>query len=262
MPRFAANLTMLYREHDFLDRFAAAASDGFEGVEFLFPYVHPPHAVRDRLDDNGLQQVLFNAPAGDWDAGERGIAATPGREDEFKESFWLALEYADALGCRSVHVMSGVGDPGDRDRRLDTYRASLAWAAGQAEDLGVDVLIEPLNSRDVPNYLIGRQDEAHALVQELGLGNVGVQLDLYHLQISEGDVIVTLRRDVPTGRVRHVQVAGVPERHEPDTGELDAARVLGVLEGLGYGGWVGCEYSPRAGTSAGLDWINALGGAS
>lgn len=257
MPRFAANLTMLYGEHEFLDRFAAAAADGFTAVEYLFPYDHPARELRARLDEHGLRQVLFNAPPGDWAAGERGIAALPGREDEFKAAFTLALDYADALGCPRVHVMSGVGDPDDRARRLDTYRDNLAWAAAQAA--GVDVLVEPLNHRDVPGYLLTRQADAHALVGEIGAANLGVQLDLYHLQINEGDVSSTLRRDLPTGRVRHLQVAGAPERHEPDTGELDFRRVLGVVDELGYDGWVGCEYNPAGTTSAGLGWISEYG---
>jgi hydroxypyruvate isomerase len=255
MPRFGANLTMLYPEHDFLDRFAAAAADGFTGVEYLFPYAHDARELRARLDEHGLQQVLFNAPPGDWDAGERGVAAVPGREDEFKSGFATALEYADALGCPRVHLMSGLGAPEDRDRRLDTYRANLAWAAAEAATQEVEVLVEPLNHRDVPGYLLTRQADAHALVQAVGAANLGVQLDLYHLQISEGDVTATLRRDLPSGRVRHMQVAGVPDRHEPDTGELDMPRVLGIVDELGYDGWVGCEYVPRAGTSAGLGWI-------
>lgn len=260
MPRFAANLSMLYGEHDFLDRFAAAAADGFSAVEYLFPYAYPTSELRARLHDHGLRQVLFNAPPGDWEAGERGIAALPGRESEFKTSFAAALEYADALDCPRVHVMAGVGDTEDRSRRLDTYRANLAWAAAEARGSGVDLLIEPLNHRDVPGYLFTRQTEAHEVVQQVGADNVGVQLDLYHLQISEGDVTATLRRDLPTGRVGHLQIAGVPDRHEPDTGELDTRRVLGVVDELGYDGWIGCEYVPAAGTSAGLGWIDAVGG--
>jgi hydroxypyruvate isomerase len=260
MPRFAANLTMLYGEHPFLDRFAAAAADGFNAVEYLFPYDHDARKLRARLDENGLLQVLFNAPPGDWDAGERGVAAVPGREEEFKAGFGTALEYADALSCPRIHVMSGLGAPEDRDRMLETYRRNLAWAATEAAAQGVDVLVEPLNHRDVPGYLVSRQSEAHRLVEDVGASNVGVQLDLYHLQISEGDVTATLRRDLPTGRVRHLQVAGVPDRHEPDTGELDMPRVLGVVDELGYDGWVGCEYGPRAGTSAGLGWIETCRG--
>lgn len=257
MPRFAANLTMLYTEHAFLDRFAAAAADGFTAVEYLFPYDYPAQELRARLDEHGLRQVLFNAPPGDWAAGERGIAGIPGRDDDFKAAFTLALEYATALSCPRVHVMSGVGDPEDRARRLNTYRDNLAWATEQAADL--DVLVEPLNHRDVPGYLLTRQADVHALVGEVGAANLGVQLDLYHLQISEGDVTATLRRDLPTGRVRHMQVAGVPERHEPDTGELDVRRVLGVADELGYDGWVGCEYTPAGTTTTGLGWISECG---
>ncbi|PKV97634.1 hydroxypyruvate isomerase [Amycolatopsis echigonensis] len=258
MPRFAANLSMLYPEHAFPDRFAAAAADGFTAVEYLFPYDYEPGELRARLEDNGLRQVLFNAPPGDWAAGERGIAGVPGREDEFKEAFTAALSYADALSCPRVHVMSGVGAPEDRPRRLDTYRNNLAWAAAQAGDL--EVLVEPLNHRDMPGYLLTRQAEAHALVSEIGAANLGVQLDLYHLQVSEGDVTTTLRRDLPTGRVRHLQVAGVPDRHEPDRGELDLRRVLAVVDELGYDGWIGCEYHPAGETSAGLRWIAECGG--
>lgn len=257
MPRFAANLTMLYTEHAFLDRFAAAAADGFTAVEYLFPYDYPARELRARLDEHGLRQVLFNAPPGDWAAGERGIAGIPGREDEFKAAFTLALDYAAVLDCPRVHVMSGVGDPEDRARRLNAYRNNLAWAAEQAD--GVDVLVEPLNHRDVPGYLLTRQAEAHALVSEAGAANLGVQLDLYHLQVSEGDVMATLRRDLPSGHVRHMQVAGVPERHEPDSGELDMRRVLGVVDELGYDGWVGCEYTPAGTTSEGLGWISECG---
>ncbi len=256
MIRFAANLSMLYPHLDFFERFAAARADGFDGVECLFPYQHPKHMVRGRLDDFGLEQVLFNAPAGDWDAGERGIAALPGREAEFRRSWHLALEYASELHCPRVHVMAGVAGPDGVEPQLDTYLENLEWAAVLAEPLGVDLLIEPLNARDVPGYLISSQAEAHQLVTALNRPNVGVQLDLYHLQVSEGDVTMTLRRDLPTGRVRHVQIAGVPDRHEPDLGELNTSRILATIDGLAYPGWVGCEYTPRQDTSSGLAWIN------
>lgn len=255
MIRFAANLSMMYQEREFLERFAAARSDGFVGVEFMFPYSYPKEVLRRRLHDEGLKQVLFNAPAGDWSAGDRGLAALPDREAEFRESFGTALEYAVELDCSQVHVMAGVARPGQVQPQHGTYLRSLEWAASLAEPLGIDLLIEPLNARDVPGYLITTQAEAHGLVAVLGRPNVGVQLDLYHLQISEGDVTMTLRRDLPTGRVRHVQIAGVPDRHEPDLGELDVTRVLATIESLDYAGWVGCEYTPHHDTTSGLAWI-------
>jgi len=189
MPQFAANLSMLYPEHDFLDRFAAAASDGFEAVEYLFPYAHEPALLAARLAEHGLQQVLFNAPPGDWDAGERGLACLPGREDEFRRGVDQALRYAEALGCPRVHVMAGLAPAGAERAQLQaTYEANLAWAAGQAASSGRDVLIEPINPRDIPGFFLNRQDEAHRIVQAIGAPNLKVQMDLYHCQIVEGDV--------------------------------------------------------------------------
>jgi hydroxypyruvate isomerase len=257
MPRFAANLSMMYTEHAFLDRFAAAAADGFAAVEYLFPYAFEPAALTQRLADHGLQQVLFNAPPGDWDAGERGITCLPGREAEFRRGFVeQALPYAQALRCPRVHVMAGLAPAGaDRAGLRATYAANLAWAAAQAAPLAIDVLIEPINTRDIPGYLLNRQDDAHALVQQVGAPNLKVQMDLYHCQIVEGDLAVTLRRYLPGGRVGHLQIAGVPERHEPDIGELHHPTLLALIDELGYDGHVGCEYRPRAGTSAGLGWF-------
>ncbi|MGW5739085.1 MULTISPECIES: 2-oxo-tetronate isomerase [Streptomyces] len=264
MPRFAANLSMMYTEHAFPDRFAAAAADGFEAVEYLFPYAHAAGELRRRLDDHGLRQVLFNAPPGAWENGERGIAALPGRESELRTGIEQALEYAAALGCGQVHVMAGLLPPGSTpDQRAAhhaTYLANLAWAAERAAAAGVDVLIEPINGRDMPGYFLHRQAEAHAIVQEVGAANLKVQLDLYHCQIVEGDLTTTLRRDLPTGRVAHLQIAGVPDRHEPDRGELDVRHLFGVVDALGYDGWIGCEYHPRAGTSQGLGWLRHQSG--
>ncbi|MFC7595163.1 2-oxo-tetronate isomerase [Terrabacter sp. GCM10028922] len=266
MPRFAANLSMMYVEHDFLDRFAAAAADGFTGVEYLFPYEHPVAELRRRLEENGLEQVLFNAPPGDWAAGERGIASLPGREAEFRSGFAVALEYAATLACPRVHVMAGLVPPGadvaDRHQRRHLYETNLAWAAAHAAQAELDVLVEPINQRDMPGYLISRQGEAHELVQRVGAPNLKVQLDLYHCQITEGDLTTTLRRDLPTGRVGHLQVAGVPDRNEPDSGELDVAHLFHVVDDVGHDGWVGCEYRPRGGTSEGLGWLAAWQGAS
>lgn len=265
MPRFAANLSMMYTEHAFLDRFAAAAADGFTAVEYLFPYEYPALQLRELLDTNGIQQALFNAPPGDFATGERGIASLPGREAEFHEGFQRALDYAETLGCPRVHVMAGVvptadarsktSSGTDRDDRMALYRNNLAWAAVQAAGRGVDVLIEPINQRDMPGYLLSLQDEAHQIVQEIGAPNLKVQLDLYHCQITEGDLTVRLRSDIPTGRVAHLQIAGVPDRHEPDSGELAIDYLLAVIDETGFDGWVGCEYRPAAGTSEGLGWM-------
>ena len=267
MPRFAANLSMLYTEQAFLDRFAAAAADGFQAVEFLFPYAFEAQALARRLADHGLQQVLFNAPPGDFDAGERGLACLPGREAEFRSGFEQALAYADALGCPRLHVMAGLAPPGvDRARLQATYEANLAWAAGQAAAVGRQVLIEPINSRDIPGYLLNRQDQAHRIVQAIGAPNLQVQMDLYHCQIVEGDVAMKLRHYLPSGRVGHLQIAGVPERHEPDIGELNYPYLFQVIDEVsaacGWDGWVGCEYRPArgavaGGTSAGLGWLRA-----
>ena len=256
MPRFAANLSMMYTEYDFLDRFAAAAADGFEAVEYLFPYEYPAATLRAELTEQGLTQALFNAPPGDFAAGERGFASVPGREREFADAFAHALDYAGELGCARVHVMAGIVEPGeDRARRESVYLHNLEVAAVAAAGVGVDVLIEPINQRDIPGYLLSRQDEAHRIVGEIGAPNLKVQFDLYHCQIVEGDLTVRLRTDLPTGRVGHLQIAGVPDRHEPDLGEVDYRYLFGVLDELGYDGWVGCEYRPRAATSAGLQWL-------
>jgi len=264
MPRFAANLSMLYPEHAFLDRFAAAAADDFKAVEYLFPYAYEAKDLAGRLAEHGLQQVLFNGPPGDWERGERGMAALPGREDEFRRSIDTALSYAQALSCPRVHVMAGLAPPGvERAKLLATYQTNLAWAAKQAASAGKDVLIEPINTRDIPGFVLNRQDEAHRIVQEVGAPNLKVQMDLYHCQIVEGDVAMKIRQYLPSGRVGHMQIAGVPERHEPDVGEVNYAYLFDVIDkvsaSFGWDGWVGCEYRPRrgavaGGTSAGLGW--------
>ncbi|HSC62710.1 MAG TPA: 2-oxo-tetronate isomerase [Caldimonas sp.] len=256
MPRFAANLSMMYTEHAFLDRFAAAARDGFRAVEFLFPYEFASATLAKALQDNGLQQVLFNAPPGDFAGGERGIASLPGREDEFKSGFARALEYAAALACPRVHVMAGLAPAGaDRAAMRRRYVGHLAWAAERAASAGVDVLIEPINTRDIPGSALNRQDEAHAVVAEVGAPNLKVQMDLYHCQIVEGDVATKLRAYLPGGKVGHLQIAGVPERHEPDQGEVNYAYLFDVVDSLAYDGWIGCEYRPAGATSSGLGWL-------
>ena len=267
MPRFAANLSMLYPELEFLDRFEAAAKDGFEAVEYLFPYAWEAREIAARLKANGLQQVLFNAAPGNWDGGERGLASLPGREAEFGKAIDQALAYAQALGCPRVHVMAGLVPAGSsRDAVRGTYVANLRQAAAVAAKQGVDLLLEPINTRDIPGFFLNRQDDAHQLLAEIGASNVKVQFDLYHCQIVEGDVAMKIRQYLPTGRVGHFQIAGVPQRHEPDLGELNHRYLFGVIDEVaaqcGWDGWVGCEYRPArgaqtGGTSAGLGWLHA-----
>jgi hydroxypyruvate isomerase len=265
MPRFAANLSMLYPEHGFLERFAAAAADGFEGVEYLFPYEHAAAQLAARLRANGLRQVLFNAPPGDWEAGDRGLACLPGREAEFRAGILDALRYAQALACPRIHVMAGLVPP-ERERAdlRPTYVANLRWAARQAAPQGVRLLVEPINTRDIPRFFLNRQDHAHELLAEIGEPNVQVQMDLYHCQVVEGDLAMKIRQYLPTGRVGHFQVAGVPMRHEPDLGELNFDHLFDVIDEVsaacGWDGWIGCEYRPArgalpGGTSAGLGWL-------
>jgi hydroxypyruvate isomerase len=259
MPRFAANLSMMYTEHAFLDRFAAAAADAFDAVEFMFPYDHAPADIAMRLADHGLQLVLFNAPPGDSAAGERGLACLGDRQDAFRRGIVeQALPYALALHCPRLHVLAGLMPPGiERAELRATYVANLAWAAREAASVGIDLMIEPINRRDVPGYLLNRQDDAHEIVADVGAPNLKVQMDLYHCQIVEGDVAMKLRKYLPGGRVGHLQIAGVPDRHEPDTGELNYPYLFGLIDELGWPGHIGCEYRPRAGTSAGLGgWRN------
>ncbi|SET12933.1 2-oxo-tetronate isomerase [Pseudomonas graminis] len=254
MPRFAANLSMLYPQHDFLERFSAAAADGFGAVEYLFPYDYSTQELKQRLSDNGLVQALFNAPPGDWVAGERGIASLPGREEEFRTGIARALEYADVLGNDRIHVMAGLLPSEElRERHQAVYLENLAYAAEQAAKAGITVLIEPINTRDMPGFFLNRQDQAQAICKEVGAANLKVQFDFYHCQIVEGDVISTLRRDF--AGVGHIQIAGVPDRHEPNLGELNYNWLFEEIDRLGYTGWIGCEYRPKGDTSEGLQWL-------
>lgn len=265
MPRFAANLTMLYNESPFLDRFKAAADDGFKAVEYLFPYDFTAEELVSRLTDNGLEQVLFNAPPGDWNAGERGVACLPGRESEFRSGFAKALEYAEKLSCPRIHVMAGITPSGlDAAKLQQTYESNLAWAAELAKTAGRDVLIEPINLRDMPGYYLSRQDAAHEVVQRVAAPNLKVQMDLYHCQVMHGDLATQLRKWLPTGQVGHIQIAGAPMRHEPDLGEVNYQYLFDVIDEVststGWTGWVGCEYRPQRGTapgatSSGLGWL-------
>ncbi len=254
MPKFAANLSLMYNEVPFLERFAAAAADGFRGVEFLFPYAYAPEELAAKLRTAGVENVLFNLPPGDFEAGERGIAALPGCEAEFRAGVARAIEYATALGCRRLHAMAGLAKDGaDRAAMRRTYVENLRYAAAETARHGITLLIEPINTRDIPGYFLNRQDEAHAIREEVGAPNLKVQLDLYHCQIVEGDLATKIRRDLP--HVGHMQIAGVPERHEPSLGEVNYPYLFALIDALGYAGWIGCEYRPQAGTSAGLGWF-------
>lgn len=254
MPRFAANLSMMYTEVPFLDRFSAAAADGFGAVEYLFPYEFAIEEIVKRLHDHGLTQALFNLPPGDWAAGERGMACIPGREAEFAASVDQALPYAQSTGCQRLHAMAGLIPAGvDEAAMRRTYVANLKAAAARLAPLGITLLIEPINTRDMPGFYLNWQQQAHDVLAEVGAPNLKVQMDLYHCQIMEGDLSKRLEKH--WAGVGHIQIAGVPDRHEPDDGEVNFPHLFDRLEALGYTGFVGCEYRPRAGTSAGLSWL-------
>lgn len=254
MPKFAANLTMMFNEVPFLQRFSAAAEAGFTAVEFLFPYEHTAEEVARALKDNGLQNVLFNMPPGNWAAGERGIASLPGREAEFREGVDKAIAYAKALGTPRLHVMAGLLPAGgDRGAARAAYVANLRHACAEAAKHGITVLIEPINTRDIPGYFLNTQAEAHAFREEVGAGNLKVQMDFYHVQIVEGDIAMKVKRYLP--HIGHIQIAGVPERNEPDTGEINYSYLYRLLDEVGYDGWLGCEYRPAKGTVEGLGWF-------
>ena len=253
MPRFAANLSMMFTEHGFLDRFAAAAAAGFEAVEFLFPYEHEAGEVRAALDAAGLRCALFNTPPGNWDEGERGTCAIPGRESEFRHGFEQALDYAAEIGPDCLHVMAGhAAGPGAQACYIDNLR----WATDTAPDR--TLVIEPINSRDMPGYFLSRSDVAIGVIGAVGAHNLLLQFDIYHAQIMEGDLTKRLERLISD--IGHVQIAGVPDRHEPDLGELNYPDLFATLDRLGYQGWIGCEYRPKARTEDGLGWFRAATG--
>ena len=260
MPRFSANLSFLFNEFPFLDRFGEAAKSGFGAVEFAFGYEYPMPEIAARLTGHGLRQVLINAPPGNWAAGERGLASLPGREHEFTASMVTALRYADALSCPRVHVMAGVlptdADAATRAQHRATFVRNLSLAAKDAAEQGVTLTIEPINTRDVPGYFLNLQSEAHALREDIGAANVKVQMDFYHVQIMEGDIAAKFRQWQP--HIGHVQIAGAPDRHEPDTGEVNYYYLFDLLDELGYDGWVGCEYRPAESTREGLAWLDKL----
>ena len=248
MPRFAANLSMMFTEHPFLERFDAAAAAGFRAVEFLFPYAHRAAEVRDALDRNGLELALFNAPPGDWEAGERGLASLAGRAAEFRAAIERALDYAAVLRPGRLHVMAGLAQGAEARKH---YIENLGWAA---EAAGAQRLcIEPINSRDMPGYHLNTSADALTVLEAVGAENLGLQFDLYHAQIMEGDLTRRLERLMP--HIAHIQIAGVPDRHEPDAGEVNFDHLFAEMERLGYDGFVGCEYRPAGRTEDGLGWF-------
>ncbi|HEY4542812.1 MAG TPA: 2-oxo-tetronate isomerase [Noviherbaspirillum sp.] len=256
MPRFAANLSLLFTETPFLERFQAAANAGFAGVEFLFPYAWPESVIAQALRDYDLQNVLFNLPPGDWEAGERGVACLPTRVAEFRDSVARALDYAAALGTPTLHVMAGIPDAAsERARCHATYVANLRYACERAAAHGITLTIEPINTRDMPGYFLNTQRDAHAVREEVGAPNLKVQMDFYHAQIMEGDLATKLQQWL--AHIGHIQIAGVPHRQEPDSGEINYPYLFNLLDALGYAGWVGCEYRPAGTTLAGLRWLRA-----
>lgn len=254
MPRFAANLTMLFGEVAFLDRFAAAATAGFAGVEYLFPYDYEPTVLRELLQQHRLTQVLHNLPAGNWSAGERGIACLPDRVDEFAAGVDRAIQYATTLGCRQVNCLAGIAPP-DSDPVLvrTTFIENLRLAARRLGTAGIRLLIEPINTRDIPGFFLTRTAQAVEIIRAVQSENLFVQYDAYHMQIMEGDLSTTLERQLPL--IAHIQVADPPGRHEPGTGEVNFEYLFALIDRIGYTGWIGCEYKPAGRTEEGLAWV-------
>jgi len=242
-----------------MDRFEAAARAGFKGVEFHFPYQWPAAQLAERLHDHGLKQVQINAPPGDWDGGDRGLAAMPGRVGEFRDSIGQAIEYADALDCGLIHVMAGVpGEPTDREKAREILTENLILAAELCDEKGIKVLIEALNPQDVPGYMIANTMEARTVIDDAGHGNLFLQYDLYHAAMNGEDLLAGVADNLDV--IGHIQVAGVPGRHEPDGKcDIDCRALFDAIDGLGYDGWIGCEYKPRAGTVEGLGWAKDYG---
>ena len=259
MPRFAANLSMLFTEAPFLDRFELAAQAGFKAVEFLFPYAWPAQEIRSRLEAHGLTLVLHNLPAGDWGAGERGIACHPDRVEEFRQGVAQAIEYATALGVKQLNCLIGKTPQDVEDQLLhQTVLTNLRYAAAELKKAGLQLLIEPLNTFDVPDFYVHRTRQAIGLLLQVGADNAFVQYDIYHAQRMEGELAATLNTFLPL--IGHVQLADNPGRHEPGTGEINYPFLLAWLDRIGYEGWVGCEYKPETSTQAGLGWLRPFAG--
>jgi hydroxypyruvate isomerase len=254
MLKFGANLTFLYSEYDFLDRFAAAAKAGFRGVEYISPYEYPKERIAELLAQHGLSQVLFNLPAGDWAKGERGIACHPGRLGEFQDGVGRAIEYAQALGCRQVNCLAGIAEADvPRERQHAALVANLKFAALKLKEAGVKLLIEPVNTRDIPGFYLTRSQQALEVIDEVGSDNLYLQYDVYHMQVMEGDLAHTIETHL--ARIAHMQIADNPGRHEPGTGEINYPFLFALIERLGYQGWIGCEYKPRTTTDESLGWM-------
>jgi hydroxypyruvate isomerase len=257
MPKFAANLTMLFNELEFLARFEAAAKAGFRGVEYLFPYPFPKERLAEELSRHQLVQVLHNLPAGDWAAGERGIAVDPSRVGEFQEGVGKAIEYATALGCKQVNCLAGI-TPKDvtAEQAQKTFIDNLKFAAPKLAAANIKLLIEPINTRDIPGFFLSGSKQALAIMDEVGSPNLLLQYDIYHMQIMEGDLAPTIQRNL--ARIAHLQLADNPGRNEPGTGEINYPFLFQFLDNLGYDGWIGCEYKPKTTTLEGLGWIKAF----
>jgi len=256
MVRFAANLSMMFCEVDFLDRFEAAARAGFKGVEFRFPYDFSADEISMRLEANGLKQVLFNTPAGNWDAGERGTACNPSRIDEFREGIALAIEYAKVLECGQLHCMAGLTPEGaDASEIRKTYVENLRFASAEMEKAGIKCLMEMINTRDIPGFYLNRSAQAEEIMEEAASGNLYMQYDIYHMQIMEGDLAPTIERLL--SKIAHMQLADTPGRNEPGTGEINYPFLFGHIDRAGYEGWIGCEYNPAGATLEGLGWLRS-----
>lgn len=254
MPRFCANLSLLFTEHPFVERWAAAARAGFRGVECHFPYAEPAAVLAEELRRNGLEQVLFNLPPGDWAAGERGIACLPDRVAEFEDGVGRAIAYARALDCRRINCLAGIAPAGaERAELLAVMEGNLRFAARALAREGIELLVEPINDRDMPGFLLNRSADTLALIERVGEANVKLQYDVYHMQIMEGDLARTLQRELP--RIAHVQIADNPGRHEPGSGEINYPFLFDWLDRIGYTGWVSAEYIPAGDTAAGLGWM-------
>ena len=259
MPRFAANLTLMFNEVEFLDRFDAAKSSGFDAVEFLFPYAFDKDQISEKLTKNGQELALFNLPPGDWENGDKGMSAIPGREQEFQDTVEVGLEHARAFGNKTVHMMAGIL-PGavTVEKAFETYVSNYQFCADAFAEIGVDVIIEPLNTRDVPGYMISQNAGARAVIAATDRPNAGLQFDFYHVQIMTGDLATQFETHLDI--TKHVQIAGVPERFEPNVGEINYPYLFDLMDRLGYTGYVGCEYRPQNGTEAGLGWLSGLNG--